>query len=166
MTPRALLALIPLLVVTACTYDVPLVADHAVPIDSALLGRWIPEGEAAADAGAERITVLRASETDYLVHHEDDGSSLYFLAWRIELDGVAALQLEVIGSDQRPAGASDPDRFSVVTYRIADGALEVLELNTRLIDKDLPGTGALQEAFRAHRDHPELFTAPTRYRKA
>ncbi|NIM70219.1 MAG: hypothetical protein GTN86_06480, partial [Xanthomonadales bacterium] len=48
MKPRALLALIPLLFVTACTYDVPLVAAHALPIDPTLLGRWIPEGEAAA----------------------------------------------------------------------------------------------------------------------
>ncbi len=55
--------------------------------------------------------------------------------------------------------------FIPVSYGLIDGQLEVRLPNTELIDTNLKGSAALRQAFLAHRDDPQLFRDPVRFKR-
>jgi len=163
MRKYGLITAFSLFVLTACVYDAPLVGEASLPIDQALLGTWesIPEG---TDSVA-RIVVRQDSANQYEIEYGEGESIFYFKCWLAELEGIRFMQLELIGDDERPVEAGDTDLFSVASYALNDGELVVRMLNSDVIKGDLADTAALQEAFAANRDNPDLFEEPGQFRK-
>lgn len=148
---------------TGCIYDAPLESDHAVPVDPAVLGTW--QSADPEETEKETMVILPFSETEYLVHYPaDPEDGMYFRAYAINVAGVACVQLELLGSHKgRETGNT---RFQVVTYRLADGQLEIRILNENLVGSDLSGRAALRDAFTKHASDPELFTNPGTFKRA
>jgi hypothetical protein len=164
-TPFLIVALT-FFVLSACTYDAPLVEQASLPIDPALLGSWTIVSDDAADKTSdERVLVRRADGHHYAIEHIDAESVIYFTAWLAELEGIRFLQLEVTGDDEGPVGHDESNLYSVFAYAVEGEELVVRSLNTQRVSEELDNTAALQEAFATHRNDPELFHEPARFRK-
>jgi len=154
------------LIPIGCWYDAPLTEERALEVDPAVLGWWECVSEDTADAEeSERMLVMRFSETEYLVHYlVGQKETFYFRAYPIEIGGVACVQLQIIGFAD---GAADQDEkpFYAASYNLAGGELVVKLLNRDLIDEGLTGSEALRRAFLKHKDNPELFRDPGRFRR-
>ena len=149
----------------ACDYDVPLVAEHNIPIDHAILGTWefIPD---QTDDDEYQLRILKFSETEYLVHDsEDDGGDLYFRAYAINLGGVSAVQLEFLGDDKKPVKSDGENRYLVASYKILDGMLEIRTLNSELVSAESADAESLRKVFLEHKENPELFNDPGLFRR-
>ena len=159
----AVLTLLAALLVAGCHYEAPLSAEDDIPIDSAVLGLWEPVTEAGeTPEEGERMLILRYSDTEYMVHYPTGENALYYRCYPVKIDGVACVQLEIIGSRNGTPG-DEKDLFHVASYRLADHELEIELLNTGLVDDSLTTTEALAEAFRKHRDNKELFAYPEKF---
>ena len=147
---------IPLLV--ACVFDVPVTTDHVIAIDEAILGPWasVPEGE----DDPVQIRILRFSDTEYLLHYFEDDWQLYFRAYPVKIGATPAVQLEVLGDDNKALTEDAKERFTVATYRMVDGKLEVRTLNTELFDTGISDSDSLKAEILKKEDHPELFNDP------
>jgi hypothetical protein len=167
MRKHALITIFILLVLTACDYDAPLVADASLPIDPALLGTWVTiPGDRDGQESLDRIVIRQESANLYVIEHVAGESIIYFKGWLAELEGNRFMQVEVTGdNDKGPVGTEDDNLFSVATYALDNGELVVRSLNTDLVNTDLADTTALQAAFVANRDDPSLFHEPVQYRK-
>ncbi len=166
MKQFSILAAVFILILAACTYDAPITEEHSIPIDQALLGMWkaLP-GDDQDPGDMEQLLVLKFSDTEYQIHHIDGDSAIYFRGYAIEVEGVPAVQLQVLGDDDGPVDETAEERYSVVSYQLVNGELEVSELNTDLVDEDLETSEAIRQAFVAHKDNKDLFTNPMLFRK-
>lgn len=162
MKKRSVLYLAAALLLGGCVYEAPLSAKRKIPVDPAVLGFWEQVPEEKGDK-PDRMAVLKLSETEYLINYPLGNDGMYFRGWRIEVDGISCVQLELLGYADKGLPPGEP-RYQVVTYTLGSG-LEVRTLNTDLIGKNLPDSAALQKAFRAHKDAPDLFANPARFRK-
>ena len=155
-----------ILLLAACTYDAPITEEHSIPVDQALLGLWeaVP-GDEEDSSEPERMLVLKFSDTEYLVHDVDGDSGIHFRGYAIEVAGVSCVQLQGSGFDDEPVDETDEELFSIVSYQLVNGELEVSELNTDLVDEDLETSEAIRQAFVAHKDDKDLFTNPVMFRK-
>jgi hypothetical protein len=161
LVPTLLLLLVAL---AACQYDAPLTTDHVIPIDPSILGSWaiIP---AENDDPETRVQIHGFSDTEYAIHYHESSIDLYFRAYAINIAGVPAVQLELIGSGEGAVGSDEEDRYVVARYRLVDGQLEVRTLNTELVDDALKDSESLRAAFIAHKDNPELFSDPGLFKR-
>ena len=155
-----------LIILTACDYDAPLVKEAYLPIDRALLGTWefIYE-DRAEQKPQERLVIRQESVNLYAIEYVDGESILYFKGWLAKLEGSRFMQLKVTGSDEGPVDDDDTELFSVVSYALDNDKLMYRSLNTGLVSKDLTDTPALQAAFAANRDDPDLFKESRQLRK-
>ena len=65
-------------------------------------------------------------------------------------------------------GPSDQDEkslFTVVSYQLTNGELEVKTLKTGLLNRDLNGSESLKKDFLKHKDNKDLFVEPLKFRK-
>jgi len=132
------------LLISACDFKVPLSASNIIPIDNSALGIWQLASEKEGPAEAEVVTILRFSDTEYLLQHTSNGSSIYFRAYLIDV----------------------ADRvFSVITYTIKGDELIFSSLNTELIDTGISSSEVLRDAFIKEKDNPDLFTDQTRFKR-
>lgn len=164
MKNTLLVSFLGLLLLTACEYNAPLTEDHDIPIDQAVLGSWKIAAIENKDDDTE-IRVYKFSETEYAMHYLEDGGNLYFRAYAINLGGVSAVQLELIGNGEEPVAGDEDDRYHVVSYKIVDDLLHIATLNSNLVDDELPDSESLQKAFIEHKDNPELFNDPGVFRR-
>ncbi|MFC1701731.1 hypothetical protein ACFL1J_03165 [Pseudomonadota bacterium] len=155
-----------LIILSACDYDAPLVGEASLPIDQALLGTWeFIYKDRAEQKPDERLVIRQESANLYIIEYIDRESILYFKGWLAELEGKHFMQLEVTGTDEGPVDVEDTDRFSVVSYAMDNDEILYRSLNTDLVNKDLADTAALQVAFAANRDDPDLFHISGQLRK-
>jgi hypothetical protein len=158
-------AVLALLLLIGCLYDSPLTAEHRIPLDPTVLGLWeAVDADGQDSAPKDRIMILKFSDTEYMIHYIATADARYYRGYPIEIGGVACVQLQVIGT---PEGMPDKGTmpFIPVSYGLIDGQLEVRLPNTDLIDTDLKGSDALRQAFLAHKDDPQLFRDPVRFRR-
>jgi hypothetical protein len=166
MRKHVLIPVFILIILTACDYDAPLVGEASLPIDQALLGTWkIISEDPAEQESLERIVARKESANLYVIEYVDGDSVIYFKGWLAELEGIHFVQLEVTGSNEGPVGAEETDLFTVASYTLVNGEFVVRGLNTDLVNKDLADTAALQAAFIANRDDPNLFHGSGQYRR-
>jgi hypothetical protein len=173
MRKQGLILIFILIIFTACDYDAPLVGEASLPIDQALLGTWEVISEDLAERKSpDRIVIRQESVNLYAIEYvsgkseiSDDESIIYFKGWLAELEGIPFVQLEITGTNEGPFDNEDTDLFSVVSYALDNGELVIRILNTDLVNKDLADTFALQAAFAANRDNPNLFNDPGQFRK-
>lgn len=164
MKNTILVSLLGLLLLTACEYDVPLATEHNIQIDDAVLGTWKITSIENKDDDTE-IRIHKFSNTEYAVHYLEDGGNLYFRAYAINVAGISAVQLELIGSGEEAIGSNEDDRYHVASYKIVDGLLHIGVLNSKLVDDELSDSESLRKAFVKHKDNPELFNDPGVFRK-
>jgi hypothetical protein len=158
----------------SCVYDVPLSTDHSIPIDASILGSWklIPETNQVDEAvdgkptdSKDGVRIYPFSDTEYSVHYYEDNNDFYFRAYRINVGGVSAVQLVLIGTNEEAVTDDEDDRYVVASYKIVEGLLEIRTLNTELVKDDLPDSESLKKAFIEHKDNPELFNDPGLFRR-
>ena len=147
------------LLLSACKYKTPITTEHDIPVDQHVLGSWkiVPAENQDNQSG---ILIFRFSDTEYSVHYHEDGGNLYFRAYAINIDGVAAVQLEFIGSDDGPAGEDATERFHVISYQLENDQLKISTLNTELVDDKLDDSESLRKALIKHKENPDLFNEP------
>ena len=161
---RTLFALVATLCSVGCLYTVPVTEEHSVPVDPAVLGLWeeVPEGEGRAEAPPQML-VLQFSQTEYLVEYPVGKEAFYFRAWPVKVAGLTAVQLQVIRDNE--GRLTTPKPYHVVAYQAREGMLEVRTLNDDLVGREFATPKALVAAIEAHRDDPELFREPGRFRR-
>lgn len=152
---------IPLL--AACVFDVPFTTDHAISIDQTILGAW--ESVPAENDDPVQTRIFRYSETEYVVHYLEDDWDIYFRAYPINIGGVSAIQLEVLGDKDEVVEKDAAERYMIATYRLLDNKLEVRTLNSDLVSPDIKDSGLLRAAFLKHKDNPELFNDPGLFKR-
>jgi hypothetical protein len=158
MKKQTWLALVGALFFGACVYDVPVTTDHAISIDETILGAW--KSVPVENEGQVQTRIFRFSETEYVVHYLEDDWDVYFRAYPIDIGGVPAVQLEVLGDEDESVATDAAERYTVAAYRLLDGKLEVRTLNSDLVSPDIKDSESLRAEFLKHKDHPQLFNEP------
>ena len=155
------------LLLAGCVFEAPLATEHTIAIDNSVLGLWeeIPE-EGKDPSQVKQMTILKFSDTEYLLHYPNTTEGIYYRAYPIEVGGISCVQIQAIGTGEGPMENENKNRFHVITYQIKNGQLEVRAINTTLIDENLKTTSELQQAFLKHKDNPALFGEPGMYHKA
>ena len=147
------------LLLAACEYKAPLTREHGITVDPSILGLWqiIPAENESDDT---YIRIFRFSDTEYSLQYHEHGGDFYFRAYAINIGGVSAVQLELIGTDDGPVDADEDDRYHVVSYQLENQLLKISSLNSELVDDELPDSKSLRKAFIQHKDNPGLFNDP------
>lgn len=147
------------LLLAACEYKAPLTTEHRIPIDPQVLGLWqiIPEENENDDTF---IRIFKFSDTEYTLQYHEHGGDFYFRAYAINIGGVSAVQLELVGTDDGPVKANEDDRYHVVAYHLENQILKISSLNSELVDDELPDSESLRKAFIQHKENPGLFNDP------
>ncbi len=163
----AVLLMIMVLFFAGCKYDTPLTKEHAIPVDSSVLGLWEPQSDEREESGAdERMMILKYSDTEYLIHYPPGGNDeTYYRGYPIKIGGISCVQLQVIGTEDGMPKRDVKDLFHVVSYELKKGILEIRTLNTDLVDNHLKTTEALVQAFLNHKDNKDLFTNSVRFKQ-
>ena len=163
----AVLLMIMVLFFAGCKYETPLTKEHAIPVDSSVLGLWEPQSDEREESGDdERMMILKYSDTEYLIHYPPGGNDeTYYRGYPIKIGGISCVQLQIIGTEDGMPKRDVKDLFHVVSYEIKKGILEIRTLNTGLVDHDLKTTEALVQAFLNHKDNKDLFTNPVRFKQ-
>jgi len=90
-----------ILMLCGCIYDVPLVENAEVAVDSALKGIWQKiSKEGKLEDTDERLLIFPFSKTEYLTVVEPGGDSLYFRAYPVRLEGMLLIQLEWLNAGE------------------------------------------------------------------
>jgi len=160
------LLIITVLFLAGCKYETPLTKEHAITIDSSVLGVWEPQPEEREDSGAnERMMILKYSDTEYLIHYPPGGNDeAYYRGYPIQIGGISCVQLQVIGTEDGMPKRDIKDLFHVVSYELKKGILEIRTLNTDLVSSNLKTSEALVQAFLNHKDNKDLFTNSARFK--
>ena len=163
----AALLIVTALFVAGCTYEKPLVKEHAIPVDSSVLGLWKPQPDEGEESGVdERMIILKFSDTEYLIHYPPGGNDeAYYRGYPIKIGGISCVQLQVIGTEDGMPKKKAKALFAVVSYELKKDILEIRTLNTDLVDDDLKTTEALVQAFLNHKDNKDLFTDSVRFKQ-
>ncbi|MES9902475.1 MAG: hypothetical protein ABW168_07310 [Sedimenticola sp.] len=161
------LLIITVLFLAGCTYEKPLVKEHAIPVDSSVLGLWEPQPDGGEELGTEeRMIILKFSDTEYLIHYPPGGNDeTYYRGYPIKIGGIPCVQLQVIGTEDGMPKKDVKALFAVMSYELKKDILEIRTLNNDLVDDDLKTTEALVHSFLNHKDNKELFTNPVRFRQ-
>jgi hypothetical protein len=148
-----------------CKYEKPLVKEHTIPVDPAVLGLWAPLPDEGETSGAdERLVILKFSVTEYLIHYPPGGADEeYYRGYPVKIGGIPCIQLQVIGNKDGPPRKDVKTLFAVVSVELKKGILEIKTLNSDLVGDDLKTTEALKQAFLKHKDDKNLFTNPVRF---
>jgi hypothetical protein len=164
MKHAALVVIALTLLISGCEYLAPLSGDHNIPIDPAVIGLWeeAPEGDKPPDPD-DRMLIMKYSDTEYIVHYPTRKDEMYYRAYPIKVDGVPCVQIQLIGNAE--GGIKEDRKYQVVKYVLSNGELEIKTLNTDLIDKDLPDTASIKQAFVKNKDNRDLFRNPGKFRR-
>lgn len=159
--------IITVLFLAGCTYEQPLIKEHAIPVDSSVLGIWEPLRDEGEESGPdERMIILKFSDTEYLIHYPPGGNDeTYYRGYPIKIGGISCVQIQIIGTKDGIPKVDVKALYAVVSYELKKDILEVRTLNTDLVDDDLKTTQALVQAFLKHRDDNDLFADPVRFRR-
>ncbi|VGO15844.1 hypothetical protein PDESU_04431 [Pontiella desulfatans] len=145
--------------IAGCEYEEPLVKEHTIAIDQALIGLWEPvPRKGVHEDEDDRMMVLRYSGTEYLIHHPMGQNSIYYRGYPIKLGGVACVQLEAIGTGEGDVEEADKNHlFHVARYAITNGVLDVRLLNEDVVSNNLKTTEELRKVFIENSGNIELF---------
>ena len=161
------LLIVTFLFLAGCRYEKPLVKEHAIPVDSTVLGLWeLQSGEGQGPGSVERLVILKFSDTEYLIHYPPGGNDeAYYRGYSINLGGISCVQLQVIGTKDGMPKNDFKAAFTVVSYELKNGTLEIRTLNPDLVDDELKTTEALAQAFLNHKGDKNLFIDPARFKR-
>jgi hypothetical protein len=163
----AALLIVTVLFLTGCIYEKPLIKEHAIPVDSSVLGLWETQLDKGEESGVnERMIILKFSDTEYLIHYPPGGNDeAYYRGYPIKIGGISCVQLQIIGTKDGMPEKDDKAFFAVVSYELKKGILEIRKLNTNLVDDDLKTTEALVQNFLNYKDNKDLFIDLVRFKQ-
>jgi hypothetical protein len=151
---------------TGCVNLAPLTTEHIIPIDPALLGLWENvAGEAEGNPSKDRLVIMPWSKTEYLAVHPLGLEGESYRAYLVEIDGRTLIQAEQIGNHAGIEYPADRKAYPILSYEIVAGILSVSALNTDVVDGEIKDSAALRRAYLANRERPDLFAAPTHFRR-
>lgn len=158
---KRLIALLSILLLCGCVYEVPLIEEATLPVDSAVNGSWqkIPEEGKSTDPD-DRMVILPFSAKEYMVAVSPSDDAMYYRAYRIQVGDLHLMQLEILTLEP-----TDPDRYVVCRYALKNDVLMVETLNEKVVSDDIKDSSVLREALLANRDNPDLFKEEGRYRR-
>ena len=161
------LLIVPVLFLAGCRYEKPLAKEHVIPVDSSVLGLWIPQPDKAGESIAdERMIILKFSDTEYLIHYPPGGNDeAYYRGYLINIGGISCVQLQIIGTKDGMPKRETKALYAVMSYELKKGILEIKTLNADLVNDDLKTTEALVQTFLKHKDNKDLFTNPVKFRQ-
>ena len=150
---------------SGCVYEVPVTANHTISIDPAVLGLWeeIPEANKDADADAKML-VLKYSDTEYLVRYPSGKDAMFFRAYPIKVGNLQCMQIQLLAEKDQPVAEGDR-KYHVMSYRLADGVLELKTLNKERVSDKLATSADVLKAIKANLAAPDLFNDPGRFKK-
>jgi hypothetical protein len=163
----AALLIVTALFLTGCIYEKPLIKEHAIPVDSSVLGLWETQLDKGEESGVnERMIILKFSDTEYLIHYPPEGNDeTYYRGYSIKIGDISCVQLQIIGTKDGIPEKDDKALFAVMSYELKKGILEIRKLNTDLVDDDLKTTEALVQNFLNYKDNKDLFIDPVRFKQ-
>ncbi len=153
------------LFIAGCQYLAPLTEEHNIAVDPSVIGLWeeVPDGDKPPDPD-DRMLILKYSDTEYLVHYPTRKDEGYYRVYPIKINGIPCVQIQLIGTADGDVKKGDR-KYQVATYSVSNNELEIKTLNTDLVDKDLPDTASIRQAFLKNKDKKDLFTNPGKFRR-
>ena len=158
-----LTAIVSLLLLNSCVFESPFESESKSPVDGKLLGRW-EEVSDKADDKANKMLVLQHSANEYVVEYPVGAEAMYFRAFAIELSGGKYIQIQLIGSADKPLKAEDR-KYHLLKVSAVDDAMEMRTIDPEVLGREGGTTEQLKAAFAAHKDDPKLFAEPARFRR-
>lgn len=152
------------LALAGCEYTAPLNDEHEIDISPNVLGHWQENSTNESDS-PDQMIILRASDTEYLVHYIVGADSMYFRAYPINIAGIDCVQLELIGDAKGNPGQAQAKRYHVVRYELVDEQLVISTLNTAIVSTELDSMRKLRRAFSENKNNLDLFHDPGRFSK-
>ena len=141
-----------------CLFDFPVTEEHDIPVDPGLLGVWeIAPGQDNEET--EWLVVLEFSPTEYVIDYFGDSGAIYFRAYGIDIDGIEAVQLEVLGDEKGPP-KDKWNRFHIIRASVEDEQLTIETINEHLVGADSASSEDLHEVIVLHKGNEELFGEP------
>lgn len=160
---RLLMCLLPVWLVGSCVFEEPFESAAKIPTDDRLLGRW-EEITADSDAQAKRMLVLPYAKNEYVVAYPTGDSAMYFRAFAVNLAGADYIQVQLIGTAEKPVAAGDR-KFHLLEIAVKGDDMEMRLLKPEVIGKVLKDSAAMKAAFAKHKDDPELFDKPVKFKR-
>lgn len=154
-------ALLSILLLCGCVYEVPLVEEPVVLIDPELTGTWqlIPNEGEPEDPTAQ-LVILPFSQTEYVVVcSPSKNDRVVFRGYPAHVKGMELVQLEWLQAEP------GQKRYHVCHYTLQDGRLLVQTLNNDLVSDLITDSETLREAFVENCRNPKVFSTPMVYRK-
>lgn len=169
-TPLINLALLLSLILTGCSYWVPLEEANTITIDKEVLGVWIAEEDLEkAERAQDGFIILPFSASEYLVvlKHSEGDEHLYLKGYPINVGGIDLVQIEMlILTEYDSENHEDQEkRFHVAKYKIKGDLLSVQLLSEDVVSGNIRTTSELKQVFLKNIDDPDLFEEPTQYKK-
>lgn len=131
-----------------CDYDAPLTTAPTHPVDTRLVGDWLPaQPEDDKEPG---MHVRRWDDASYAIAIEDD----VYRAWHSDFAGLALVSVQDLNSAAR--------KYCFYTWALSpDGAqLTLRRVRTEVIPEKLATAAAIQAALKAHAADPTLLDKP------
>ena len=164
MKKISLAALIFIILLSGCKYEVPVMENTQIPIDENILGLWQLVAEQGEDPDpAEKILVLKYSDSEYLIKYPADENAMYYRGYLIKLDGIRAVQLEVLGTESGPVDTKE--KYVVEAYKVKGDILKTATINSDLIDTDITDSSELQAKILEHKHNKDLFIDPGTFKR-
>lgn len=158
-----LTAVLSVLFLNSCVFDAPFEAEAKFPTDPKLIGRWeeIPD---KTDAKANQMLVLQYASNEYLVEYPVGDEAMYFRAYAVELSGGKFIQVQLIGSADKPIDAADR-KYHLLKVGVDGDGMEMCTIDPDVLGKGLADSARMKAAFAEHKDDPGLFQAPSKFRR-
>lgn len=161
---KTLLAkILPLFLLSSCVFDFPFETDAKIPVDSKLTGRWV-EVPDKPDQKANQMLVIQHSANEYVVEYPVGDDAMFFRAFAVELEGAKYIQIQLIGSADKPVETSDR-KYHLLKVGVDGDAMEMRTINPEVLGKDHASPAQMKAAFSQHKDDPKLFEEPAKFRR-
>jgi hypothetical protein len=158
-----LTGLVSVLFLNSCVFEFPFETEAKIPVETKLLGRWeeVPD---KPDDKANQMLVIQHSANEYVVEYPVGDEATYFRAFAVELAGGKYIQIQLIGSADKPVEAADR-KYHLLKVGVDGDASEMRTIDEDILGKDLAGTAQMKAAFAEHKDDPKLFADPAKFRR-
>jgi len=166
MYVRVLLCLICALPIAGCLYEHPFVEEDVLPIDANLVAVWEEVPPEVDDPGERgRLTAIRFSDTEYLIHYPSNEDGGYFRGYLVRLGEKTYIQIEAIAGSAGPLPPRNKRRFHLASYSVKNDQLQLRMVDPDQLPEQPKDSEALRKGFMDAEDHPDLFDEPGTFRR-
>jgi hypothetical protein len=160
-----LTAVVSLFFLNSCVFEAPFEAEAKIPADMQLLGRWeeVP-GKADEEKKPDQMLILQHSANEFVVEYPIGAEAMYFRAFAVELAGGKYIQIQLIGSADKPLKAVDR-KYHLLKVSVEGDAFQMSTIEAEVLGKDLKDSAQMKAAFAAHKDDPKLFGDAVKFRR-